>query len=115
MSFKLLLLQIKFCAVLLLFSSFSKANAIAIVKEGARTELKSNFSFHKESLQQETYQLGVKFERTSVVKMFQNLGFFTSDFIESSFFRIENLFLDIQDVNRCQSVSIFLFPYHFFW
>lgn len=115
MSFKLLLLPIRILALLLLFSPAVLAKTVLIEKQKAKTELKSGHSFHKEHLRQQTHHIGITTERTSSVKVYDNLGFFMPDGYHYKFVTIDRLYLNKQDANRCQSVSIHLFPYHFFW
>ncbi|MGV9003431.1 hypothetical protein [Flavobacterium sp.] len=115
MSFKLLLLYIKTLALLLLFSPSALAKTVTLDKTKAKTELKSGNSIHKEHLHQQTYTIGVSSERTASIKVYGNLGFFIVDGYHHKYFQKDRLYLNKQDANRCESVSIHLFPYHFFW
>jgi hypothetical protein len=58
-----------------------------------------------------TFSLHYKTINSAIVKYFENFLIVTPDFKVSTFFTPYAK----QDINRCEMVSLLLFPFHFFW
>lgn len=58
-----------------------------------------------------TFGLDYKTTDHTIVKYFENFLIVTPDFKVSTFFTPYAK----QDINRCEMVSLLLFPFHFFW
>ena len=119
MDAKLFLALPKLWLLLLLLSNIAVANTSMVVKPCQESKTVTLFeaetSLHKEGLQPQLPSFRIISEHHAKPISFGHSELFydfDSRLIPESVGLIQ---VFLQDVNRCENVSRFLFPYHFFW
>lgn len=105
---------------LLLFVSYSVAAKVPIaVNElqdaGKLTFEKTEHSFHENMLQPKVAHVGMTSEHSIKTVNSSYLGLLFSDSITLQLLSVGQTQIILQDVDRCESVSRLLFPFHYFW
>ncbi|MCF6129306.1 hypothetical protein L1S35_06445 [Flavobacterium sp. AS60] len=105
---------------LLLLFSFSVTARTAIAANESSDNRKETFhkadhSFHKNMLQPQVMQVTVMPEHSAKPLAVAYSTLYCSESINLSLQPTRQANVFIQDVNRCESVSRLLFPFHYFW
>ncbi|WP_136151309.1 hypothetical protein [Flavobacterium sangjuense] len=110
---------IGFVSLLLLFSFSVTARTVITVNESSdnrkETFHKADHSLHKNMLQPQVMQITVLPEHSAKPLPFAYSALCCSESINLSLQPTRQANVFIQDVNRCESVSRLLFPFHYFW
>ncbi len=108
----------KMLALLLLSSSSVSAKSFSANEfqdKGTVTLNKAEHSFHKNMLQPQVMHVSALPEHSAKPLPFAFSALFCSESINLSSQPTGQANVFIQDVNRCESVSRLLFPFHNFW
>ncbi|MET0759665.1 MAG: hypothetical protein ABWZ56_04545 [Flavobacterium sp.] len=102
-------------SIVSLFAFKGEQDAITQIQQENSSSNFSNDSIHASAFIQpqvtNTFTVNHKADSPVFIKWFDNFLFKIPDFKISKHL---NTFL-IQDINRCENVSLLLFPFHFFW
>ncbi|HLF52073.1 hypothetical protein [Flavobacterium sp.] len=102
-------------SIVLLFAFKGETNTIAEIQHENSNSNFSNDSIHASAFIQpqvtNTFVVNHKVDSPVFIKWFDNFLFKIPDF---KILKHLNTFL-VQDINRCQNVSLLLFPFHYFW
>lgn len=105
---------------LLLFISYSVSGKVSIATNEFQdtrkvTVDKSEHSFHKNMLQPQVVHVSIMPEHSLKTVQSSYLALLLNDSITLQFEPVGQTQSILQDVNRCESVSRLLFPFHCFW
>ena len=105
---------------LLLLISFSVVSKAAVTTNEFQNQRKvsvsaTDYSFHKNMLQPQVVHVSMVLEHSAKPLQSGAAVLFYSDIISLPLQPLGQIQVSLQDVNRCESVSKLLFPFHYFW
>ncbi|WP_162126107.1 hypothetical protein [Flavobacterium phycosphaerae] len=110
---------VKIGVLLLLVSNFAVAKTVGPISDAQETKtvmlVKGKHALTKELLQPQVLTVRTGVEPTAKPMPAGYVAITSDDELTLAINAVGTTTILLQDVNRCQSVSLLLFPYHIFW